>query len=266
MENTSSIIPSLYVQNKGENSLKVALRLTKAKSRYVVRFTGGCGYMSHDDAEGLYDLFLQAFAGFEGGILFGGTRMIKKDNYSEIVPGITEIPPLIRRQCPDSVILGVIPKTQDLQITESGLIVSEEEGKNFVTIVHPEQDICLVVQNSVDNTVPWEAEYQSCLQIIEQLRLFAEWESLLVSYNGGGVTEKEILATATRGWPILLINSSGRVSERLANDKEFLNQYPHVHVAEKDSRSIRNALFSLGAPVGNKRSVLTLVQRRENVG
>ncbi len=214
--------------------------------KMLVRFTGGCGRMSEEDAEGLCDMFTEAFDGFAGGIIFGGTRILKRDNVRKIVPGITEIPPIIRRKCPRSVILGIIPKSNDLRISEHGLIVSNEEENDFFTIIHPEQDQCLVVQQSVDQGVDWEAEFKECIRITEDLKNFAGFQSLLVSYNGGGVTEKEILATAELGWPVLLINGSGRKTEEYANNHWFLKKYPNVVVAEKNAASIRKELISLG--------------------
>ena len=51
-KHSATVIPSLYMQNKGEKSVKIALRLTSAPSRVVVRITGGCGNMSVNDAAG----------------------------------------------------------------------------------------------------------------------------------------------------------------------------------------------------------------------
>ena len=242
------ITPSLYIQNEGEESTNIALQLTRAKTQCVVRLTGGCGLMSVDDAKNLYDLFTDAFSGFDGAMLFGGTRMIKKDNVECIVPGITEIPPLIRHQCEDAVILGVVPKTADIDLSpKHGIVVHAEKDRPYITIVHPDQDICLIVQGSVDRHVCWETEFEECIRIMDRLRTFARWRSILVSYNGGTVTEKEILATALLGWPVILIAGSGRKTDEYANNKDFLKKYPHVIVVKKDVFSLRKKLVELGA-------------------
>jgi hypothetical protein len=242
-----SFTPSLYIKQIGEKTANLSLKLTTAKRKIVVRFTGGCGGMSSQDAENLYDLFMEAFAGFDGAILFGGTRMIMRHDSKIVLPGITEIPPLIRKKCPEAVVLGVVPKTNELKIVNQGIVVSEEDGNDFFTIVHPDQDHCLIVQKSVDDNVGWEAEFKECMSITSDLISFANFKSLLISYNGGGVTEKEILATAEKGWPILLIADSGRKTEEYAKNEKFLADYPNVHVAEKTAESIRDQLMSLGA-------------------
>lgn len=243
---SNQIIPSLYVKQVEEGISKPVLRLTTAKNKQIVRFTGGCGAMSMADARGLYQLFIEAFEGFQGAILFGGTRMLRKSNHEEVVPGITEIPALIRENCSDSIILGVVPKSGDLRLDcKRGIIVSEEEGNNFFTIIHPNQDQCLIIQQSADKGVDWTAEYKECIKITKDLSSYANFKSLLISYNGGGVTEKEILDTAELGWPVLLIKDSGRKTEQYANDEVFLNMYPNVIVAEKSVESIREKLIGL---------------------
>lgn len=241
----SKNIPSLFIQSKGEKSTKVALLLTRAKKRNIIRITGGCGNMEkefHQDMDELYKSLL----GFEGAILFGGTRMIDKNNPDKIIPGITEVPPRLREQCPNAVILGVIPKTTDIELSESGLIVSNKVGSDFLTIAHPNQDSCLIVQESVDKLATWETEFEECMNITHELREYVGWNSLLISYNGGTVTEKEILATAERGWPALLIKGSGRKTDQYANDEKFLQSYPNVQVTAKDWVSIKKNLYHLG--------------------
>lgn len=252
MKNQVFSTPSLYIKQWGEQISKPELSLTSAARKVVVRFTGGCGWMSKEDAVGFYDIFVEAFAGFEGAILFGGSRMLKKDDPTEIVPGITEIPPLIKKNCPKSVILGVVPRFQDLKLSQHGLVISDELGNDFITIVNPDQGQCVVVQKSADEGVSlipnlplggWEIEYLECQRIISDLINYADFSSLLVSYNGGKVTEAEIVSTAQKGWPILLINGSGRKSEEYANNQKFLEEYPNVFVAEKDAASIRDVLL-----------------------
>jgi hypothetical protein len=237
-------VPSLFIQNKGEFSTKVALSLTQVERKKIIRFTGGCGYMSEKDSNGLYNLFIEALTGFKGAVLFGGTRMLKKNNKKSIVPGITEIPPLLRKNNPDLIILGVIPKTKDLVLDECGLIVSNESENDYLTIVNPDQDLCLVVQESVDKYATWETEFEECIDITSNLRNFANWDSLLISYNGGSVTEKEIITTVKLEWPVLLIKGSGRATDKIA-ENNFIKKYPNVYLAEKDSDSIRNCLIDL---------------------
>jgi len=242
------IVPRLFVKSRGEQTTKLSLMLTKAPRKCVVRLTGGCGNMSATDAEGLYDLYTQALSGFDGAIIFGGTRMVSRDNYDTIIPGITEIPSRMREFCPNMIVLGVIPKTEDLGLDpDLGLIVSSEPDKPFVTVVHPEQDIVLVVQTSVDDKEIWDAEFYECLRITKDLRDYGSFSSVLISYNGGSVTEREILETAKNGLPVILIKGSGRKTDEYAANTDFLSTYrSNVAVVEKDPIDLRMKLSEFG--------------------
>lgn len=240
-------VPSLVIQGRGEQSTKVALTLTRARTRIIVRITGGCGRMEPEHAATLDTIFDDAFAPFSGALLFGGTRMVRRDDPHAVVPGITEIPPRIRARNPDAMILGVIPRTEDLRIApDLGMIVADDPAEPYVTIVHPHQDTCLVVQRDADHPERWDAEYEACMHITEHLRTYAGWQSLLVSYNGGAVTEREIRRTAARGWHVLLIAGSGRVTDALANDRDFRAAHPNVLTAQATAASLRHELQRLG--------------------
>jgi hypothetical protein len=254
----------LYVQNVGEDvSTKVALSLTQARERLVVRFTGGCGLMSDEDARAMQHLLTEPFRDFGGAILFGGTQMVSRDNPSQVIPGITEIPPLIRDMCPDARVLGVVARTSDFQILPGlGLIVSNEPSRSYATIAHPNQDVCLVLQKSVDQTTVWDTEYQVCEHIVRHLVDYAQWRPLLFVYNGGGITEKEILLWAKNEWPILLVRGSGRKADQYANDENFLLANPCVTVAETTTWSIRDRLEELGAiPISSRKAELRLIPK-----
>ncbi len=255
-------VPSLYIENEGEKlSVKVALSLTKAKDTVVVRLTGGCGFMSDEHAQGMFNLFGNVFRGFRGAVLFGGTQMRSRSDPTKVVLGITEIAPIVRELCPDSYTLGVVARQSDLQLTQHGLVVADNPEDPYFTIAHPNQDTCLIVQASVDQKSCWDTEYETCAEIVQHLVTYGGgWRSLLLTYNGGGITEKEILLWAKRAWPVLLIRGSGRTTDRYANDKEFLLAHPHVHVAELTEMSLRHQLEKLSI-VPKTESRFRLVER-----
>ena len=86
------------------------------------------------------------------------------------------------------------------------------------------------------------------------------------SYKGGSVTEKEIVKTAQLGWPILLINGSGRKTEEYANNTEFLHKFPNVHVAENTAKSLKEKLFVLEALKRNNFSLVEKTGAKKFVG
>lgn len=255
------IVPKLFIKSKGQPTTKLLLLLTKATKRFIIRLTGGCGKMSAEDATGLYDFFAQSLAGYDGGLIFGGTQMVLRDDPENIVPGITEIPEYVkRRTCPAMITLGVIPRTKDLGLSDLGMIVSDSPDDSYVTIVHPKQDLVLVTQVSPDQGEVWDAEVDECADIMAQLIEWGDFKNLLIAYNGGSVTEKEIRKTAAKQWPVIMIRGSGRTCDRLSEDKEFLLANPSVMVAEKNVASFRECLMKCGAVPWQRQ--LTLVSSK----
>lgn len=253
----SSSAPSIDWKRSDETVSNQVFRLTTADHKFVVRLTGGCGCMSPEDARGLEELFAEAFWDYKGSFLFGGTRMIMRNNPTEVVYGITEIPPMLRKRFGIK-ILGVIPQTGQVFYNKLGLVIRDNEEEDYITIAHPDQDICIMVHKSVNTPASWDDEYIECQNIISTLTGFGDFKSLTISYNGGVVTEKEILAAAGLGFPVLLIRGSGRTTDKLAEDIGFLSRHPHVLVAEKTSRSIREVLVRVGAlPVTANHGTIT---------
>ena len=216
--------------------------------RIAVRITGGCGEMSAEDAQGVQDLFCSAFEGFCGLLLIGGTRMIKGLDPEDVFFGITEVGPAIRRANPSCRVLGVVPRCKDFMFCADPpvLIVRDEAlDTGLTTIVHPDQDFVIAAATALTKEEVWDDEVACCQYITGTLVGYGGWKSLLIAYNGGGTTEREIRSTAARGWPVLIVRGSGRVSDKLAADAEFLADHPTVHVCERSAQSMRTALQSL---------------------
>jgi hypothetical protein len=238
-------VPALYVKNRGERPAVAMIRLTMAAERVVVSLTGGCGSMSAEHAAPMRSVFEGGFRGFGGAILFGGTRMLDKTS-GATVDGLPEMAPRIRAANPGCVSLGIVPRGGELRISSQGMVVAEEADAAYRTIVHPDQDVCLLLQDGVDEGAPWDAEWQERVRITQDMRTVAKWRSLLVVWNGGESTERELLAVAGLGWPIILLEGSGRTADRYAADRAFLHDYPYVTVVPAQAHALRSALIALG--------------------
>ncbi len=234
----------------------VMARLSAVSLRVVVRITGGCADMSASDAAGVLELFRSAFQGFEGAMLVGGTRMIRNMDPSDVLFGITEVGPAIRSENPSSFVLGVVPRCEDFGFSSETpvLVVRQQESdgasqcdqdEQFTTIVHPDQDMVIAAMTALTKDQIWDDEVEFCRYVTNMLVRYGAWHSLLVAYNGGGVTEREVRATAKRGWPVLIVQGSGRKCDELALDEEFLRQHPNVTVCQRDAESMREALEQL---------------------
>ena len=266
-------VQSLYFQSGKERSPDFALSFSERAARpYVIRLTGGCALMTSADSVGMKNL-TDALRGkvdgrlrhprFAGFAIFGGTRMRSIHDPKVIVPGITEIFPAMAKDSPGLVMLGMIPNFQSVTRSKKRglkdkLILSVDEKKGVITTVHEELRSVLFLQPTPDREDVWDDEYKECFRLVKSLHE-RDWKSLLVVYNGGSVTKREIelwQAWAQREpgqWNILLIKDSGRVAseycERLEADAEFREANPCFHVAENDPASINAKLDELGAMV-----------------
>jgi hypothetical protein len=268
MQNFVNDSPSLFIQTGADKSQLFGMNFARnIKTHFVMRLTGGCQLMEESDAVGLANL-QEALSGkkvgeeaqgeevsqhpkFAGFCLFGGTRILRKDNPNVSVPGITEVPPAISRDCHDAVMLGVIAKAGHMRYTPYGLVVHSENNSEYATVVHPTQTSTVLLQPSADSLASWDDEAKECINICDALRQL-QWQGLLTVYNGGAVTEREIQRWAKLGqrdpfWRVLLINGSGRKADEYANDEEFLEEHPTVHVCNNTVDSMRSKLAELGA-------------------
>ena len=246
-----------------ETSHNVAYELTTLQRRVLVRLTGGCGSLPDAQGAAMYQLFVDGFAGFNGAMLFGGTRMLRMPDNTEICPGITEVAPMILRANKDCRILGIVPLKTPPMVFDQRLGAVVEHNSEYTTIINPSQNYCLTIAASPDNGVIWEEEYKFCLQLTRLMRDRAKFRSVLVCYNGGDYTEQELLATADEGWPVLLIAGSGGQTEAYARNSLWLKQHPNVHSCEATAASLHQALVALKVlPASKLAQVVSLPNRK----
>jgi len=263
--NWLSSAPTLFVQSEGQSCEKFFANFFSQTRHFVLRGTGGCGNMKPEFYPGIQRL-QDALSGgpvdssgttkhpkFSGFCLFGGTRMILKDDPSKVVQGITEAFPALKQRCPDSRVLGIVVKAGHLQTTAHGIVVANSDDDPYATIIHPEQHSVLLLQPNVDHKADWDEEWKRCLEICEAHQA-NNWDALLTVYNGGGVSERELLTWAELGltnpfYRVLLIRDSGGTADKYASNQAFLSAHPNVHVADNDTEAMRAKLLELGAIV-----------------
>ncbi len=264
---------SLYFQSGKERSTDFALSFSERAARpYVIRLTGGCALMTTADSIGMKNLS-DALRGkingrkraprFAGFAVFGGTRMLSVHDPKIVVPGITEIFPEMAKDSPGMVMLGMVPNFQSISRSKKRgladkLILSVEEKKGVVTVIHPELRSVLLLQPTPDRLEPWDDEYKECFRLVKSLHE-RQWKSLLVVYNGGNVTRREVELWQYWGqrepgrWNVLFIKESGRVADefvdKLESDEGFRSENPDFHYADNTAESINAKLDELGAMV-----------------
>lgn len=239
--------PVLWVQSDNEVCGRINfLFARKYLSKYVARITGGCALMTPEQALGLSTL-RNALQGFTGVGLFGGTSVRSRSNPEQIIDTVTEVFPSITSRM---LRIGVCAKVHDMRYTPYGLVLHDDPAVEWFTTMNYRADALLTVQPSADRHAMWEDEFKQCVRIVDELQKVG-WNSLLIVFNGGEITEKELLTWAALGrkdpskWQVLLIKGSGRIADQYAGDKEFLKLSPTVHVVDCDPEALRDKLVQL---------------------
>ncbi len=239
---------SMYnMDTRDHFSHRITMELTNSSTPFLVRLTGGAAEIDFDKGLDAIRLLTTAFKGYKGRILYGGTRVIKihPPSYT-VIPTIMEVAPILKHSNPEMVTFGVVPRPDNLALSEWGIVISQEPNLGCVTIVNPHQDVCLMIQQDVDTKALYDVEWQSCLYVAKTFQSISKnFGCALVSYEGGNYTRKEILAWASNGLPVLLMEGSGRTTDVLCRDKLWLESNPSVTVC-KNERDLRKSLISLG--------------------
>lgn len=253
--------PSLFILQRDQHSGRFNVNLAMAEHKFILRLTGGCGNMKPEYWDGMENV-INALCGritsgkrnpFAGLGLSGGTRMLYKSDTRIVRPGVTEIFPASMDDCPKARFMGVVGQVDKKLRYLPWLIVSEEKGSEFFTIIHPQQHSCALLTENPDepSKSPWVREYTHCFDICSEL-IQGGWQALLMAYNGGGVTGSEVDLWAKAGiddpaWRVLLVDGSGGTAEARAQDTAWRAQHPTVHSAANDTDDIWTKLVELGA-------------------
>lgn len=227
-----------------------ALMGTQAWKKVAIRIGGGCKNMTMEDKLGMVEFFRKAFRGYKGVVWSGATRAVTPDG--RIDPMVTEIPGVIAADNPGAVALGTAPRVDILSLQGDSHLILDQYG----TIPNVSQKGVLIVQNGADGKLDWNGDLDMYFKIMAMWRDHAGFTALaLITWNGGAVTEEEIMKAVNLHWPVILIEGSGRVTDEIAkklkeNDEETkkkLGNGDNVIVVSKDEpENLRLALIQCG--------------------
>ncbi len=234
-----------------------ALLATTAPDKVVIRISGGCKGMSPEDKLVMLDYFAEGMPGFQGMIWSGSTRQFTKDGKTD--PMVTDVPGVIAAAYPGCVALGSAPRTDILRLVGESRLVLDSYG----TGPNPSMSGILIVQNRADGKMlnaageaDWGGDLNAAFEMMDNLVNCAGFRRAgVIAWNGGPVTKDEIMRSAKRGWPTIVIRGSGRVADEIAaqldaNDPVLMNQLPKNHnlvaADRNDSATLRIALQGFG--------------------
>ncbi|HVI69364.1 MAG TPA: hypothetical protein VM581_02805 [Magnetospirillaceae bacterium] len=235
----------------GEVSRRLAIRAASTRGKVAVRIGGGVRSLSSSAVAMMNKTIVPAFAGCDFTLIAGGTRTeLRLDG--AILPGITEVLPLIGAVSPLAKTVGVIPRQTDLRLVHGRLIVADKPQNDHITIVHPDLNTCLLLQYSVDKGLDgWDAEWLTALDLMEALRLDGGYRTLHLFYGGGKTTERELLHvlnlshSPANPWWVVLVADSGGVVSQYAADKSWCSQFAG-RLAVCGASELSTTLRSLG--------------------
>ncbi len=241
----------VLIQSGTEESVEKAFEFSKVGlPPFAVRFTGMSGFGEAKERS-MLPVLGNVFKRRRGAFLFGGTEIRSLVPPHDVIPTVMSVPIWAKETCledPTMALFAIVPRIDRLKYTvEFGNIILVEPEHGYFTRMPPQQALAVLLQTNADDPSDWSAEWKECLSVIERLRR-RRWNSLLVSFNGGGVTADEIMAHAKLGWPVLLVEDSGRKTGELAANSEFRANYPNVHSAPCVEDALDAKLDELGVP------------------
>lgn len=205
--------------------------------------------MGPQDKIAMLQYFADGLVGFRGCIWSGGTRCVDSDG--KLDPMVTDVPGVIKELNPECVALGSAPRTDVMRLVDDSRLTFG--GGNHP---NPNMSAILVVQNGADRTLDWNGDLDDVFALMTNLKECAAFsEAGVISWNGGGVTKEEILRSAQKGWPTILVRGSGRGTDEYitlleAGDEAFLAKLPKNHrmivVDRSNPQTLRDALIGCG--------------------
>lgn len=243
---------TLLVMDAKRDGLPAAFALmgTRASRKVALRISGGCKGMGPEDKGQMLEMFREAFQGYDGLVWSGGTRQIASDG--TVDPMVTDLPGVIAVDNPGCVALGTCPRTALLRLKGDSRLILDDYG----TAPNPTMSGILIVQDGPDGTLDWDGDLEAYFRLMDQWRDHAGFTALgLVAWNGGPVTRDEILRSAKRRWPTILVRGSGRATDEVIGVLEAANgaaalgvpaDAPFVVVDRDDANALRVALTTHG--------------------
>lgn len=215
----------LVMDAKEELPSAFALMGTLARNKVALRITGGCKGMSESDKDNMLDFFADAFQGYQGLVWSGATRQVNAKGYVD--PMVTDIPGIIASENEGCVALGTVPRTDIMSLQDDSRLVLDEYG----TAPNPNLSGILIVQKGADGKLDWNGDLDAYFSLMQNWQQYAGFSRLgLCSWNGGAVTEEEIIKAISLHWPVILVRGSGRVTDEIVkkienHDEKFISQF-----------------------------------------
>lgn len=194
----------------------VAAFTHRSPSNVGIRLAGGCANMTAASKLGMLDFFGKGLRRFTGLVSSGGTR--EKTEDGQIDAMVTDVPALLAAQSPTGVVaISTIPRTGDLGLVDDSRLVLSDDGH---LLPNPGVHMLILVQSHSGTPLGWDGDLRMYFDLFGNLVRHGGWKFGTIVYNGGGVTRKEALRSMALGWPVILIQGSGRQADTIIGEIE----------------------------------------------
>lgn len=233
----------IVTDNPAKAKTAVGAFMHRSPAPQGLRFAGGCAGMTSADKLGMLAYFRAALGGYSGFVSSGATR---NESGGAIDPMVTDVPAMLAKHLGNRVLtLSTVPRTGDMALVDdSRLVLDSSSGINPQPGVH----MIVVFQHPLAHeALGWDGDVDGYFALFNTYVQEGGWKFGMPVWNGGGVTQQEALKAASFGWPVFLIEGSGRKADELAAAvREERLMGPFSIVQRDNPASLRNALLRRG--------------------
>jgi len=236
--------------------LTVGAFMSRSLRRLGIRLTGGCKGMSHDDKLDMIEYFVKAFEGYVGFASSGATRNATAEGV--IDPMITDVPAALAAAYGEHVLtLSTAPRTGELALIGDGRLVLDD----YDTAPQPGVHMAIIIQPQFSHeTLGWDGDVAHYFRMFNEFIKTGGWQFGMTAWNGGLITIDEAFMAANYGWPVFIVQNSGRGADQIIELLERGTPIPgreQLAIGDKlrsrftvvqrdDPMSLRTALVSKG--------------------
>jgi len=234
--------------------LTVGAFMSRSLRRLGIRLTGGCKGMDRTDKLDMISYFVESFEGFEGFASSGATRNAPSDGLLD--PMVTDIPAALAAAYGERVLtLSTAPRTGEMALVDDGRLVLDE----YNTAPQPGVHMTIIIQPEFAHDVlNWDGDVVPYFRMFNEFIRSGSWKFGMTVWNGGLITIDEAFKAASFGWPVFVVQGSGRGADQIIDllqdgtpipEREQLTlndklRQQFIPVQRDDPMTLRNALVA----------------------
>jgi hypothetical protein len=195
----------------------VGATMHQSVTKLGLRIAGGCSNMTREFKDSTPGFFLRELAGFRGLVSSGATRDVDDDGKLDIM--VTDVPAYLAAQRPNDILtISTAPVVGDLGLVDkSRLVIGDAKYGNDHPVNPGVHMVILFQAETCDQFLDWNGD----LDYVDMFNLYVRrggWQFATIVWNGGGVTREEAVKAALRGWPVFLVEGTGRAADQMLSE------------------------------------------------